>query len=170
MNAFLQPRALFAELFILTVLAMAFALFLQYQLALAPCPLCITQRLFVILTGLFALIAALHNPRGWGRRVYAALCLLASLLGGAVAARHIWLQSLPEELAPACGPSLEYMLDTLPLSETFSVVMMGDGNCAETVWTFLGLSIPMQTLLLFIALAALSLFQLVRRNPTASAR
>jgi disulfide bond formation protein DsbB len=165
MSALLQIRVVFFALFILAIIAMAFAYFyLQQTLGLAPCPLCMTQRLFVVLLGFFALIAALHNPAGWGRRVYALLCVLATIGGGAVAARHIWLQNLPEELAPACGPSLEYMLETLPLSETFSVVMMGDGNCAETVWTLMGLSIPEQTLGLFVVLGGISLFQLLRRG------
>lgn len=164
MNALLSPRGLFFCLFLLCLVAMAFALlFLQRALQLEPCPLCITQRVFVVLTGLFALVAALHGPRGWGRRVYAALCALAAIGGGAVAARHVWLQSLPEDLAPACGPSLDYLLETLPLREVFEVVMMGDGNCAETVWTFLGLSIPQQTLGLFVVLAGISLYQLLRR-------
>jgi disulfide bond formation protein DsbB len=165
MSYFLAIRPLFFGIFLLTVASMAFAvLYLQRALELEPCPLCITQRAFVMLTGLLALIAALHNPQAWGRRVYALLCTLAALGGAAVAGRHIWLQQLPEDLAPACGPSLEYMLDTLPLSETFALVMMGDGNCADTVWTFLGFSIPQQTLALFLVLAGLSLYQLLRRS------
>ncbi|WP_439105491.1 disulfide bond formation protein B [Congregibacter sp.] len=165
MNALLQIRPVFFGLFLLTIVSMAFALFyLERTLGLPPCPLCITQRLFVVLVGFFALLAALHNPKGWGRQVYALLCLISASVGGAVAMRHIWLQNLPEELAPACGPSLEYMLETLPFSETFSVVMMGDGNCAETVWTFMGLSIPEQTLALFVVLAAVSLFQMFRKQ------
>jgi len=159
-----QKRPVFLALFLIPVVAMGFAvLFLQQALGLAPCPLCITQRVFVILVGLFALAAFIHNPPGAGRRVYAALCTLAAMGGAAVAGRHVWLQSLPEDQAPACGPSLEYMLDTLPLSETFALVMMGDGNCAETQWTFLGLSIPEQTLALFVVLIALSLWQMLRR-------
>lgn len=165
MNKLLELRPLFAEIFLLSVVAMAFAvLFLQQNLGLAPCPLCITQRLFVVLTGLFALAAAIHNPQGWGSRLYAALCLIAATLGAAVATRHVWLQSLPEDLVPACGPGLAYMLDTFPLSETFSLIMMGDGNCADVVWTFVGLSIPQQTLALFLCLAGLSAYQLVRRR------
>ncbi len=163
MDKLLSIRGLFFALFLVTVASMAFALYLQHQLHLEPCPLCITQRVFVMLVGLFALLAALHNPSGWGRRVYAVLCTLAAVAGGAVAARHVWLQHLPEDLAPACGPSLEYMLETLPLSETFELVMMGDGNCAETVWTLFGFSIPEQTLALFVVMAAVSLYQLFRR-------
>jgi disulfide bond formation protein DsbB len=168
MNALLSPRGLFAAIFVLCVVAMAFAvLILQGRMQLEPCPLCITQRVFMILTGLFALIAALHGPRGWGRRVYAALCALAAAGGAAVAGRHTWLQSLPEDLAPACGPSLGYMLENFPLAETFELVMMGDGNCAETVWTFMGLSIPQQTFIVFAVLVLISLYQLLRRNGAA---
>ncbi|MEE4279739.1 MAG: disulfide bond formation protein B [Halieaceae bacterium] len=167
MKQLLAIRPLFALLFLTTVVAMLFAVvFLQRMLMLDPCPLCITQRAFVILVGVFALLAALHNPQGWGRRVYALLCLLAAAGGAAVAGRHVWLQQLPEDLAPACGPGLAYMLETFPLSETFQLVMMGDGNCAETVWTFAGLSIPQQTLGLFIVLILVSGFQLFR--PSAS--
>jgi disulfide bond formation protein DsbB len=165
MNSLFAIRPLFFGIFALTIASMSFALwYLQHVLELEPCPLCITQRAFVILTGLLALIAALHNPQGWGRRLYALLCTLAALGGAAVAGRHVWLQHLPEDLAPACGPSLEYMLDTLPLSETFALVMMGDGNCADTVWTLLGFSIPEQTLALFLLLAGLSLYQMLRRG------
>ena len=164
MPALMSPRPVFFLLFLGTVVAMLFAVFfLQKHLGLAPCPLCVTQRGFMILTGLFALLAALHNPGVAGRRLYAGLCLLAAAGGAAVAGRHVWLQSLPEDQVPACGPSLGYLLDTLPLSEAFSVIMMGDGNCADTAWTFLGLSIPAQTLAGFIVLALLSLWQLLRR-------
>lgn len=164
MHPLMQKRPVFFALFLIPVIAMGFAvLFLQQALGLAPCPLCITQRGFVILVGLFALVAFIHNPSGIGRRLYAGLCTLAAVGGAAVAGRHVWLQSLPADQAPACGPSLDYMLDTLPLSETFALVMMGDGNCAETQWSFLGMSIPAQTLLLFLVLAVLGLWQTARR-------
>jgi len=159
----LNPRLVFLGIAAVAAISMAFAYYLEHQLELAPCPLCMTQRAFVVLTGVIALLAALHNPAGWGRRLYGGLCTLAAVTGGAVAARHVWLQHLPEDEVPACGPSLEYMLETLPFSETISLVMMGDGNCAETVWTLFGFSIPEQTLALFIVLIAVSVWQTLRR-------
>ena len=42
---------------------------------------------------------------------------------------------------------------------------MGDGNCAEVLWTFAGLSIPEQALLLFTILVAANIWQLVRSGP-----
>lgn len=165
----LSPRLVFIGLVLIAIVSIVFARFyLEEFLDLAACPLCMTQRAFVVLWGVFALIAVMHNPAGWGVRVYAVLCTLAALAGGAVAGRHVWLQHLPEDQVPACGPSLEYMLETLPFSETLSLVLMGDGNCAETMWTFLGLSIPEQTLLLFIGVTVICLWQALRKYPVNS--
>ena len=94
---------------------------------------------------------------------YWTMCAILSLLGASVAARHIWLQNLPEDLVPACGPSLEYMLETLPFSETLQIILMGDGNCAEIVWTFAGFTIPEQTLGLFLLLGLICIWQLLRK-------
>ena len=169
MFATLSPRLVFLGLVLLAITSIVFARFyLQEQLNLAACPLCMTQRVFVVLWGVFALAAVLHNPSGWGLRLYGALCALSAIVGGAVAARHVWLQHLPEDQVPACGPSLEYMLETLPFSDTLSLVMMGDGNCAETMWTFLGLSIPEQTLALFAMTTAICLWQTFRQYPQRS--
>lgn len=162
----LSPRLVFVGLVLVAIFSMLFArLYLEEVLDLAACPLCMTQRVFVAAWGIVALIAALHNPAGLGRRVYGALCALAAMGGGAIAARHVWLQHLPPDQVPACGPSLEYMLETLPFSDTISLVLMGDGNCAETMWTFMGLSIPEQTLLLFTGVTLVCLWQVFRRHP-----
>lgn len=138
-------------------------LFMQAYLQLDPCPLCMTQRVPVVAWSVIAIVAAVHNPGRTGRAVYAGLCGLCAYLGGLVSARHIWLQNLPEDLVPACGPSLDYMLGNLPFMETVRLTLAGDGNCADTVWTFLGLSIPEQCLLLFAVVMAVSLWQGVRR-------
>jgi disulfide bond formation protein DsbB len=68
---------------------------------------------------------------------------------------------LPPEQVPACGPSLGYMLETLPLGETLTIMLTGDGNCAEELWSFLGLSIPAWTLLVFAAFLAANILLFV---------
>lgn len=157
-----NPRLTNALIVALCVFAMMIVYYLDGILGLEPCPLCLTQRVFVYGAGLFALIAALHGPGRFGRRVYAAVSGLFALVGGAVAARHVWLQHMPEDQVPACGPSLEYMLEHFPFSETLKLVLMGDGNCAEVLWTFAGLSIPEQALLLFTMLVAANIWQFAR--------
>lgn len=132
------------------------ALYMQYVMGLAPCALCVTQRIFVIATGVVAFTAWLHRPGAWGLRLYALAGSVMALIGGGFSSRHLWLQSLPEELAPACGPSLGYLLEAFPLTEAFSLLIRGDGNCAETLWSFLGITIPGWTLIAFIGLLLLN--------------
>jgi protein dithiol:quinone oxidoreductase len=84
---------------------LAYAYYAEFVLHLLPCPLCIFQRVGVFATGVVFLIAAAHDPVGWGRRVYAALLGLASLATIGVALRQLYIQSLPEGSVPACSPA-----------------------------------------------------------------
>ena len=137
--------------------------YFERTLGLEPCPLCMTQRVFIVLAGLIALIGFVHNAKGLASKSYAGATALSALVGAAFSGRHLYLQQLPPDLAPACGPSLAYMLDTLPLTRTLSVMLSGDGNCAEVAWRFLGLSIPAYTLLAFAIITAAAIYLLLRR-------
>lgn len=137
---------------------MIFALFAQYVLKMDPCPLCILQRLAVIAMGAVFLLAGLHGAGKIGSRIYAGLLTLAGLAGVGVAARHVWLQNLPKDQVPSCGPGLDFMLDTFPLMEVLSIVLSGSGECAEVSWRFLGLTIPGWTLVALVALCAYAIW------------
>lgn len=143
---------------------MAYALYSQEVLGLEPCPLCITQRIFVIAVGLIALVAFIHNPGALFRRIYAGLGMLAAVVGGIVSGRHLWLQSLPEDEVPACGPGLEYMFETFPFTEAVAVLFRGNGNCAVVDWELLGLAMPGWVLIAFVGLFAANGWQLLRRR------
>ncbi|HEY1076385.1 MAG TPA: disulfide bond formation protein B [Fontimonas sp.] len=136
---------------------LAFALFTQYVLGFEPCPMCIFQRVAMAATGVFFILGAIHGPSGWGRWIYALLALLASAIGAGIAARHVWLQSLPPDLVPACGPTLDYLLEFLPVSEVISMVLYGDGNCAKIDAQWLGISLPGWTFMGFVALGIYAL-------------
>lgn len=128
------------------------ALYLEHIEGLEPCPLCIVQRVLFAVLALILLVALIHNPRrSKGRRIYGALVTLTAGAGVAVSGRHVWLQSLPPDRVPECGPGLEFMLENFPLNRVVEMVLRGSGECAETVWTFLGLSIPGWTMLAFSA-------------------
>ncbi len=133
------------------------ALYLQHQHGIEPCPLCIIQRVLVITTGIIMLLAAVQNPAQTGRRIYGLLLLIPGIAGVFVAGRHVWLQSLPADQVPECGPGLEYMLQAFPFHEAMSMVFKGSGECAEVQWTLLGLSIPSWTLMIFIGLCVFAL-------------
>ena len=143
---------------------MGFALFAQHVLLLDPCPLCVFQRVAVISIGIIFLVAALHNPAGVGRIVYALLLALAAVAGASVAGRHAWLQQLPPDKVPSCGPGLDYMLETLPFTEVLGKVFRGSGECAEIVWQFLGLSMPGWVLVWMIALGTAGVWNNLRRE------
>ena len=138
-------------LVIIAVIGMSFALFfLQRYMGFSPCPLCIFQRIGLIIMGSFALIAALFNPKSKAVRLVLWLGSLAGIgWATAVAGRHVWLQHLPADQVPSCGPGLDYWLDTLPILQVFKEVFAGSGECASVEWTFMGLSIPEQSLILF---------------------
>ncbi len=138
-------------------------LYFQNYLDLYPCPLCITQRIFIIAVGVTALLAFIVDPQRTGRRIFAALGILFAVVGGGFSSRQLWLQSLPEDQVPACGPGVEYLLENFPLREALSVLLRGDGNCAEVMWTLFGVSIPGWTLVAFIGLAGFNLWQFFRR-------
>lgn len=162
----LSSRRLYAFILLCCIGLLAYALHTQYNDGLHPCPLCITQRAFFALTGVAALLALILHPQQRGRYFAGGAMLLSCALGGAVAYRQVWLQGLPPELVPACGPSLEYMFANLPFGEAFQTLMMGDGNCAEIVWTLWGLSMPNWSLIGFIGLglaAVASALPIVKR-------
>lgn len=143
---------------------MIYALYAQYFLELAPCPLCVFQRIAVIAMGVVFLVAALHKPGRTGSIVYSILLLLGAAGGAAVAGRHVWLQNLPPDKVPACGPGLDFMLDSFPLAEVLKMVLSGSGECAEVSWSLLGLSMPTWVLIAVCGLAIYGLFANLRRR------
>jgi protein dithiol:quinone oxidoreductase len=150
-------------IFLTCTAMMLAAAYMEHVMKMIPCSLCITQRGFVILTGLLALAAALHNPALTGRRIYAMLGIISPLLGACFAGRQLWLQSLPADQVPACGPGLAYMFDVFPFMEALKLLLQGDGNCAH-VDKILGLSLAAWTFIAFIGLAGVNLYQLLRKR------
>jgi len=151
--------------FLVCACLLAYAYYVQYVMHLEPCPLCIFQRIGVFILGVMFLIAALHDPVAFGRRVYAALVALAALLTIGVAARHLYIQSLPPDAVPACGASLDFMLKIFSLSEVLVKVLTGSGECAKVTWEFLGLAMPAWVLISAVVLGAWGVWVNLRRQP-----
>ena len=159
-----NPRFLNLAGFLACAALLAYAYYAQFILGLDPCPLCIFQRVGVIVTGLVFLLAAIHGPGRTARSVYGILAALAAVSGAAVSAWHLYIQNLPADEVPACGPGLDYMLDVFSFGETVRMVFTGSGECALVDWSFLGLSMPAWVLLSFVALAAFALWNNFRRS------
>ena len=150
---------------LITIAAVSISfILLQEYLELDPCPLCTADRFVIILIGLIFVIAWLHNPARIGQKVYASLNLPLGLVGICLTLRHIWLQHLPPDKVPECGPDLSYMFEVFPLLDAIVMLLSGSGECAEIQLTFMGLTIPELTLILFSLLTLLMIFQLLRRH------
>lgn len=161
MNSF---RGVFLTGFLVCLSMLLVAGYFQFIEHLDPCPLCILQRLMVLAVGLVFLLGLVHNPIDTGRRVYGFLVVLFAGLGAAIAGRHVWLQSVPEEQVPSCGPGLNFILDNFPISQAIDMVLRGSGECADVLWTLLGLSIPAWTLVAFVVMIIVGLAQLFGRH------
>lgn len=157
-------RSINAFLLLISVVAMSFAFFyLQKHLGLYPCELCVFQRIGVIIMGIFALLTLLINPK---KRWIKLTLWLGSFAGIAwatgVAYRHVYMQWFPSNDLPSCGAGLEYMVNTLPLFEVIKQVFRGSGDCRAISWTFMGLSIPEQSSILFTLLTLVHVYLLLR--------
>lgn len=150
-------------LFLVPTLLLSFGYYLQFVEGLEPCPLCMTQRICFYLVAIFGLIGTAPLQGVLARRLVAALGVLAAITGLGVAGRQLWLQSLPEDQVPACGPSFEYVIESFPILEAVEIMFRGNGNCAVVDWTFLGVSIAGWSFAAFLALFAITLWQLLRR-------
>jgi protein dithiol:quinone oxidoreductase len=92
-----------------------YALFAEKVLGLAPCPLCMFQRVGIAALGVVFLLAALHHPGALGARLYGGLLGLAGAGTMYIAGRHVWIQAQPPGTVPACGAPLDMMLEMFPL-------------------------------------------------------
>jgi len=157
-------RSAFAACAVICAAFLGYAVWSQFNELLEPCPLCQFQRLAYLLLIVFCIAAVIHNPKGaTGRRVYGVLAFIAAALGFAVAARHTWLQHLPPDQVPECGPGLNYMVNTFPIGDVLRKVFTGSGECAKVDWTFLGLSMPEWNLFWFGFFAISALYYGFRR-------
>lgn len=142
---------------------LAYALYAQHGLGLEPCPLCVFQRVAVLALGFVFLAAYAHNPGPGGARLYGGLAVLAAGGGIAFAWRQLWLQGLPADQVPECGPGLNFIMDVFPFWEAVKMVFQGSGDCAKIDWTFLGLSMAGWVLISLVGLASIAAWNNLRR-------
>ena len=154
----LTPRLGYALGFLTCAGLIGFALYLQYYQHQDPCPLCILQRVVYMALMVVFLVAAVHGPGRTGAMIHGGLLVLIAGIGAAIASRHVWLQHLPPERVPECGPGLEFTLRKFPLFQALEKIFAGSGQCAEGAWTFLGLTIAGWSLVWFILLGAFAVY------------
>jgi disulfide bond formation protein DsbB len=143
---------------------LGFGYYLQYVQGLQPCPLCMVQRAFFYLVFATFALGAVHAPRRLCTAIYAALIVFFAAGGAATASRQVWLQHLPADKVPQCGPDLMFMLENFPLARTLEKLFYGSGECAAVDWKFLGLSIAGWSLVWFAILGVYAIGLALRRR------
>jgi protein dithiol:quinone oxidoreductase len=158
----LTNRAAFAAMFLLCAVLIGVAMYMQEELGLEPCPMCILQRYAFIAIGIVALVAAIHGPGAAATKVYSALVVLLALAGGGTSMRHSYLQRFPSD-TQSCGADLEFLVNNFSLAQAFPKIFAGTGECAKVQWRMLGLSIPEWAFVWFLVLAVLAIWLAIRK-------
>ena len=160
-----KRRHLLLTGFLISVLLIVYVLYAQYVLGLEPCPLCILQRMAVIALGLSFLLLAVRPPQRKKSKFLASLLFVViSSAGVGIASRHVWIQNLPPDKVPGCGPGLDFLMANFPLSEVLEMVFSGSGECAEISWSFAFLSMPAWALIWLIVLGSFGVWSVYQRR------
>ena len=140
--------------FILVVVAVA----IQTQFNLEPCPLCVSQRIVFIVIGFLFFLFSFLKPNQLIKFIHVLTLLTANIVGIVFAIRHIMIQSKWITVPAECGIDLDYMFENFPLTEAFSLLFKGTGDCSEIDWLFLGLTLPQLALIAYIMFSILTFY------------
>jgi disulfide bond formation protein DsbB len=164
-----EPAAAAAfAIFALSAATLAGAWYFQLVLGLAPCPLCLEERIAyhvaIPLSLLMAIAALVRAPPkllavGFVAIIVAALC--NAVLGTYHAGVEWRLWAGPTECS---GPLTNLSTGGSLLSQLNSVHVV---RCDEAAWRFLGISLAGYNVLISLALAAIAGWGLVARKPAA---
>ena len=159
----LSNRAAFAAIFLACAALIGIAMYMQEQLGLEPCPMCILQRYAFMALGLVALVAAIHGPGVAATKAYSGLVLVFAIAGAGTSMRHSYLQRFPSD-TQSCGADLEFLVNNFSLAQAFPKIFAGTGECAKVQWRMLGLSIPEWAFVWFVLFAAVAVWLAVRKS------
>lgn len=155
-------RAWFATLSAGCLGLVTFGMGLQSMLHLAPCPLCIFQRLLYIVIGIIGLLGFVLPG---GILLWCALIVAFAALGFGVAAYQTWMQAFPH-LAPECSftdPNIiERAVDWLGMQ--MPSLFLATGFCTSREWEFLGLSMANWSVVIFATIAAYAVLLFRRKG------
>jgi disulfide bond formation protein DsbB len=148
-------------IFVLSAATLAGAWFFEYVLKLAPCPLCLTQRIayhvIIPLSLLLAIAAVVRAPRklllvGFAAIAIAACCNIVLGAYHAGVEWHWWAGP-----ADCSGPLTDLRTGGSLLDQLHAVHIV---RCDEAAWRFLGLSLAGYNVLISLALAIIAGFGL----------
>jgi disulfide bond formation protein DsbB len=154
----------FSMIFLGNLFALLFAIGIEYWFHVEPCPLCILQRMIalalMVASLCFFAIAYRHKLIALTCHTVTTVLLFCNLM---VSARYIWIQHLPPgEAPPACGASVEYLMQIMPWLDLLKMILSGSGECHKVTFSIVGVSFATWTGLYFLMMTCLYLFALIK--------
>ncbi|CAM3556793.1 Disulfide bond formation protein B [Vibrio aerogenes CECT 7868] len=161
LNQFSRRRIAWLILFLFVIFFELCALFFQHGMKLAPCVMCIYERIAMLgiavsaLVGLIApenIIFRIAGLLGWG---------YTALRGFNLARQHVEYQLHPSPFA-TCDAFVQ-LPHWAPLDQWMPWMFKAYGDCSEISWQFLSLSMPQWLVIIFAAnMFVASIFILVQ--------
>jgi disulfide bond formation protein DsbB len=152
--------ALLLGVVVLSLGAVAAALWTQHALGMEPCPWCVLQRLIFVVMALVALPGLVWR-RAFVQQV-AALLVLGLGLSGIAAA--LW-QHFVAAASDSCKLTLaERIISGLGLDGSLPEIFQPRASCADAAVKLLGLPYEFWSLMLFVLLGAMALRLLLLRG------
>ena len=161
----ITSRKILLTAFLLCILLFIVAYWVQEKYGLAPCPLCMLQRIIVGLIALLAFIGAIHNPGRIGAKIYGILGTIFAVVGLGLAGRQIWLQHQPPSSTATCLPGLKYLFQSMPSGQALKAILHGSTECSRVRWEFI-FTLPEWSAIAFIILCVLMLLLFFVRRKT----
>ena len=165
----LTSRTLCLIALLLCFILFGVAYWVEKQFGLAPCPLCMLQRIMIGGIAVVALIGAIHNAKRVGSIIYGIIGLIFSATGLGLAARQIWLQHQPTDTHAACLPGLSFIFQTMSFGKALKTILHGSTECGRVRWTFLHLSMPEWSAIAFTVLAIFMIILIFKKPQKPSA-
>ncbi|QRN40734.1 MAG: disulfide bond formation protein B [Neisseriaceae bacterium] len=153
-----------AIIFFICLLGAGASFLLQYVFYYNPCPLCIFQRVAVIVTGLVVLVLLLISHKKMLTKIISAVLILIPCAFGIVSAgRQIYLQHLPVDQVPSCGPGLNFLIENNSYFVVLQKVFNGSGECAVVEKLFY-IPLPFWSLVMFVMIALLAILGITNKD------
>ena len=123
------------------LLVLGYIYYLQVYADLVPCPLCLLQRVALVLVAICFLIGTMVPARNVLQYLISPMALFFACCGWGLAARQVWLQYAPNAQVGDCSVSLDYMIQTFPFKEVLRKIFQSSADCAKVDWDLLGVSL-----------------------------
>ncbi|MDP7593832.1 MAG: disulfide bond formation protein DsbB [Litorilituus sp.] len=138
------------------------AFFFQYSMDLAPCIMCVYQRLAVATIFFAGVIGCAGHSFLFTRVIAYGLWLTGGIWGGIIALEHVEMQSNSGSIFFSCE-LIPNFPNWAPLHEWIPSIFEATGDCGEISWQFLSLSMPQWMVVVFAFYSLAAFLVLINR-------